>query len=152
MNSLLLFSFIRGGEVVFIFYRFLLFQSKGYTRGVTKPQFARMLHFLSINVQPQDLAVSQRIFSPSPPHLISSLIHIAVSFDIFDLFPFTPVKANKKITRFFCSFYARNSNILLEGISTILLSFNPLTQVQSYLYRKIFWVQALSSSSMRIQL
>ena len=109
-----------------------------------------MLHFLSINVQPQDLAVSQRIFSLSPPHLISSLIHIAVSFDIFDLFPFTSVKANKKVTRFFRSFYARNSNILLEGISTILLSFNPLTQVKSYPYRKIFWVQALSSSSMRI--
>ncbi|KAL9961377.1 hypothetical protein ACROYT_G030301 [Oculina patagonica] len=32
-------------------------RSKGYTRGVTKPQFARMLHFLSINVQPQDLAL-----------------------------------------------------------------------------------------------
>ncbi|XP_073251609.1 uncharacterized protein [Porites lutea] len=32
-------------------------RSKGYTRGVTKTQFARMLHFLSINVQPQDLAL-----------------------------------------------------------------------------------------------
>lgn len=32
-------------------------RSKGYTRGVTKTQFSRMLHFLSINVQPQDLAL-----------------------------------------------------------------------------------------------
>lgn len=32
-------------------------RSKGYTRGVTKPQFARMLHFLSITVRPQDLAL-----------------------------------------------------------------------------------------------
>lgn len=68
MNILLLFSFIRGSAIVFMFYLFLLFQSKGYTRGVTKPQFARMLHFLSINVQPQDLAVSYSILSPSPPH------------------------------------------------------------------------------------
>lgn len=32
-------------------------RSKGYTRGVTKPQFSRMLHFLSLNIQPQDLAL-----------------------------------------------------------------------------------------------
>lgn len=46
--------------VIFTSFSFLSFslQSKGYTRGVTKPQFARMLHFLSITVQPQDLAVS----------------------------------------------------------------------------------------------
>lgn len=46
-------------HMLIIFFRFcFLSKSKGYTRGVTKPQFSRMLHFLSLNIQPQDLAVS----------------------------------------------------------------------------------------------
>ena len=35
-----------------------LLQGKGYTRGVTKPQFERLLHFQSLQVTPQELEVS----------------------------------------------------------------------------------------------
>ena len=37
-------------------------QGKGYTRGVTKPQFGRLLHFLSIQVSPEDLKLIERKF------------------------------------------------------------------------------------------
>ena len=37
-------------------------QGKGYTRGVTKPQFERVLHFLSIQVSPEDLKLIERKF------------------------------------------------------------------------------------------
>ena len=40
-----------------IFYIFYL-QSKAYTRGITKPQFERMLHVLSLNLQANELVVS----------------------------------------------------------------------------------------------
>ena len=66
------------GAVIFTSFSFLSFslQSKGYTRGVTKPQFARMLHFLSITVQPQDLAVSH--YFPFCYHFASTLTCIVV--------------------------------------------------------------------------
>ena len=40
----------------------LSWQSKGYSRGVTKTQFARMLHFLSLELQPQELEVRYSTF------------------------------------------------------------------------------------------
>lgn len=77
------------GAVIFTSFSFLSFslQSKGYTRGVTKPQFARMLHFLSITVQPQDLAVSH-----SFPfcHIIPQIILFS------DIAPFTHEISLKK--------------------------------------------------------
>jgi len=37
-------------------------RSTGYTRGVTKPQFSRMLHFLSLNLQPKQMDLICRKF------------------------------------------------------------------------------------------
>ena len=34
-------------------------QGKGYTRGVTKPQFERLMHFLSLKVTPEEMKVSR---------------------------------------------------------------------------------------------
>ena len=35
---------------------------KGYTRGVTKPQFERLLHFLSLKLPPNDLKLIEKKF------------------------------------------------------------------------------------------
>jgi len=37
----------------------LIVQGKGYTRGVTKPQFERLLAFLSLSLTPEELKVSK---------------------------------------------------------------------------------------------
>jgi Ca2+-binding EF-hand superfamily protein len=37
-------------------------RGKGYTRGVTKPQFGRLLHFISLQVPPEDLKLIERKF------------------------------------------------------------------------------------------
>ena len=37
-------------------------QGKGYTRGVTKPQFSRLLHFMSLQVSAEDLKLIERKF------------------------------------------------------------------------------------------
>ena len=34
-------------------------QGKGYTRGVTKPQFERVLHFACLSVTPEEMNVSR---------------------------------------------------------------------------------------------
>ena len=41
---------------------FFHLQGKGYTRGVTKPQFSRLLHFLSLQVSAEDLKLIERKF------------------------------------------------------------------------------------------
>lgn len=44
-------------QLLAIYLTLMLLQGKGYTRGVTKPQFERLLHFLSISVSAEELKV-----------------------------------------------------------------------------------------------